>query len=68
MDAVTRIEIADLIGNAFGPAGADRASLLATATSNGANPRVLDALGRLPDRRFATMRHLWEHLPELPVG
>ena len=67
MNTVTRFEIAHLIEDAFGPAGADRASLLATATSKGAHPAVLDKLGELPDRRYRTMRELWQHIPEVPL-
>lgn len=68
MATVTRMEIADLIGSTFGPSGADRASLLAAATRLGAEPRVLETLGQLPDQQFRTMRDLWQHLPEVPVG
>lgn len=65
--SVTRIEIADLVGDAFGPAGAEKASLLSTAAHQGAHPAVLDKLGELPNRRFRTMRDLWDHLPDVPI-
>ncbi len=64
---VTRIDIADLIPDAFGPRGADRAALLATAAEKGAHPAVQAKLTELPDRRFRTMRELWDHIPEVPV-
>jgi hypothetical protein len=67
MNTVTRIDIADLIGDAFGPSGADRAALLATAAEKGAHPVVLEKLTELPDQRFRTMRELWDHIPEVPV-
>lgn len=64
---VTRIEIADLVGDAFAPGGAEKADLLSTAAQHGAHPAVLDKLGELPERRFRTMRDLWDHLPEVPI-
>lgn len=68
MSAVTRIEIADLVEDAFGPGGADRSSLHAAAAAKGAPPVILDKLGELPDRRFRSMRELWDYIPEVPVG
>ena len=67
MKVVTRLEIADLVSDAFGPAGADRAALLATAATNGAHPAVVDKLHELPDCTFRSMRQLWHHIPEVPV-
>lgn len=67
MRTVTRLEIADLIEDAFGSAGTDRAALLAAAATKGAHPVVVDKLGELPDRRFRSMRELWDYLPEVPV-
>lgn len=64
---VTRLEIADIIEDTFGPRGAARADLLATATTKNAPPQVLEALSQLPDIQFPTMRHLWGHIPEVPV-
>ena len=67
MTVLTRIEIADLVADAFGPDGATRAELLATAIEKGAHPVVLEKLGELPDRRFRTMRALWHYIPEVPI-
>lgn len=67
MNTVTRIDIADLIADAFGPTGADRSALLATAAEKGAHPAVLEKLAELPDHRFRSMRELWNHIPEVPV-
>lgn len=67
MNTVTRIEIADLVENAFGPAGAHRSALLAAAAERGAAPVLLAKLGELPDRHFRSMRDLWDHLPEVPL-
>lgn len=64
MNTMTRLEIADMLGDAFGPAGADRAALVAVATKNQADPDVLQRLRTLPDRRFRTMRDLWDLLPD----
>lgn len=68
MTVLTRIEIADLVADAFGPDGATRAELLATATAKGAHPLVLEKLRELPDQRFRTMRALWDFIPEVPIG
>ena len=67
MRTVTRREIADLVEDAFGPAGTDRAALLAVAASNGAHQVVLDRLREFPDRRFRSMRELWDYLANVPV-
>ena len=67
MGNVARIQIADLVADAFGPAGADRSEVLAAAVAGGASPELLAALERLPDRSFATMRDLWSYLPDVPV-
>lgn len=64
---VARIQIADLVADAFGPSGADRSQILAAAADGGAPPELLAALERLPDRSFATMRDLWSFLPDIPV-
>lgn len=68
MTTVTRLEIADLVEDAFGPGGTDRAALLAVAAEKGAHRVVVAKLGELPDRRFRSMRELWDYLPEVPVG
>lgn len=67
MNDVTRVRIADILGDAFGPQGAGKDDLLATATRAGAPPELLDELQKLPDRKFRTMRDLWDHLPEIPI-
>ena len=68
MPTLTRLEIVDLIEDAFAPGGATRSALLAVAAQKGAHPAVLEKLGELPDRRFRTMRDLWQHLPDVPLG
>ncbi len=65
--SVTRIQIADLVGDAFGPDGAETADLLLVARAKAASPAVLLELDRLPDRHFRHMRDLWEFLQGIPV-
>ncbi len=64
---VTRLQIADLVEDAFGPDGADTAALLDTARDQGGSPEVLACLERLPRRHFRRMQDLWAHLEGLPV-
>ncbi len=63
--SVTRLEIADTVGHAFGPQGASKGDLLAAAARQGAHPVVITELQRLPDITYRTMRSLWDHLPEV---
>jgi hypothetical protein len=68
MNELTRIEIANLVADAFGAKGADRSDLLAVAVQRNAPPSMLDKLRELPDRHFRSMQDLWYHIPEVPVG
>ncbi len=65
---VTRIEIADLLTDAFGPDGASKAELLAVADEKDAPQRVKEQLQTLPPRTFRRMRDLWVYLNDIPVG
>jgi hypothetical protein len=68
MSTVTRVAIADAVGDAFEAGGARRCSeILAVATSKKAPPAVLDRIAELPDRHFSHVRDLWRHMPEVPV-
>jgi hypothetical protein len=67
MSTVTRVAIADAVGDAFEAGGARRSEILATATSKKAPPAVLNRLAELPDRHFSHVRELWRHMPEVPV-
>jgi hypothetical protein len=67
MITLTRLDIADLVQDAFQPPGATRDEILAAATRNGVPPRVIELLHAIPDRRFRSMRELWVHLPDLDV-
>ncbi|WP_165985214.1 hypothetical protein [Streptomyces sp. YIM 98790] len=64
---VTRMEIADHLAGAFPQdGGLDRDALLAAAAC--ARPEVLTILRTLPEqRRYTTLRQLWEDLPHIPV-
>lgn len=67
MSTIERLDIADLVADAFGPRGATTADILEIARARGAHPRVLVQLRKLPERRFATMRDLWTYLPDVEV-
>ncbi|MGK5499618.1 DUF2795 domain-containing protein [Streptomyces sp. URMC 125] len=64
---VTRIEIADSVEHLFtGGSGADRQDLLSAAAQ--ARPEIRQVLEQLPERRYTSLRRLWEELPLIPVG
>ena len=64
---VTRIDIADTIGDVFDQPPVSRTELLATAESAQADPTVIDALERLPEGNYSMLRDLWRHLDDVPV-
>ena len=65
---VTRVEIADSIGNAFIRGSADRNDIVGCAVDAAARPQVIAALSRLPhDHTYPTMRDIWKHLEGIPV-
>ncbi|MEO3754411.1 hypothetical protein [Streptomyces sp. B6B3] len=63
---VTRVEIAEHLGPLFEHGVVDRPAMLAAVA--GTRPEVGELLGRLPDRSYTSLRQVWEHLPEVPVG
>jgi hypothetical protein len=65
---LTRLDLADAIGELFTYGPTTKEELVQYAIDSSAPDAVLEALERLPERRFATMRELWPHLPELPTG
>lgn len=67
MSTIERLDIADLVADAFGPRGATTEEILEIARARRAHPRVLAQLSELPERRFATMRDLWTYLPDVEV-
>lgn len=67
--AVTRVEVIDHIGQAFGTGRPlTRSDLVAAAGHNGARPEVVTVLGRLPDgRKFTQPQDLWHILADVPI-
>lgn len=65
---VTRTELAHHVQAAFATGPATRDRLLAHAASSHARPEVLSVLQRLPARAYTSIRDLWYHLADLPVG
>lgn len=57
---VTRVEVITHVGDAFARGPQTRLDLVAVATRSGARRAVLDLLGRLPERRFAEPRDIWQ--------
>ncbi|MFW6725039.1 hypothetical protein ACHZ98_33865 [Streptomyces sp. MAR4 CNY-716] len=66
MPDVTRLEIADLLADRFDTGAADTRELRAAAARS--RPEVRAVLEQLPQRRYSTLRELWEDLPTVPVG
>lgn len=65
---VTRVDIAEHLSPLFARGPVDRAAMLAAVAGAGARPEIADLLGRLPERSYTSLRQVWEHLPEVPVG
>jgi hypothetical protein len=63
---VTRVEIAEYLAPLFEHGAVERADMLAAVAE--ARPQVGDLLRRLPERSFTSLRQVWEHLPQVPVG
>lgn len=66
--AVTRTEMLNHIEAAFASGPATRDSLLAYAASSHARPEVIQMIHALPDKPYPTIRDLWYHLADVPVG
>jgi hypothetical protein len=64
----TRSEIVGHVGDAFTGGGVEPAELVAAAQRSGAPAPVVDALRRLPARRYRHVRDLWAEMPDVPVG
>ncbi|NEE04195.1 DUF2795 domain-containing protein [Phytoactinopolyspora halotolerans] len=62
---VTRVEIADAVGDAFDTCPANKDDLLAWATANRARVEVIHALQQLPEATYHAVRELWPHLSDL---
>jgi hypothetical protein len=64
---VSRTELVQAVGEAFGSRSATRDDMLAAATDAGARREVLDLLRGLRARDYNDVRQLWTELPEIPV-
>lgn len=64
---VTRLEIAEAVGEAFQEGGLGRGEILALVEV-ASRPEVVDVLRELPDRRYSRLNELWEELHDIPVG
>ena len=63
---LTRIEVLDFVGDAFGRTPVDRAVLVDAAARAGAREALLVRLHRLPDHLFEEPADLWPHLGDVP--
>ncbi|MGD9736721.1 MAG: DUF2795 domain-containing protein [Solirubrobacterales bacterium] len=62
------MELGSVVKPAFESGPASRQDLIQVAEERGGGEGVVRALSRLPEgKRFAALRDLWEHLPDLPV-
>lgn len=64
---VTRTEILDAIGDAFGPPPATKSQIIAAAEDTQARSELVALLRQLDDRTFHDVRDLWEYFPDVPV-
>lgn len=64
---VTRMEIAEAVGHAFGEGGATRDEIV-EAAHTADRQEIVEVLSGLPDRRYARLNELWEVLHDIPVG
>lgn len=65
--AVTRLEIAEAVGPAFGDGGATRGQIVEAART-AQREEIVEVLEGLPDRRYSRLNELWEELRDVPVG
>lgn len=64
---VTRVEIAEAVGDVFGDNGALPEEIVAAAEEAG-RPELAAVLQNLPERRYNRLNELWEELRDIPVG
>ncbi len=65
---VTRMDIADVVEDAFTQPPASKGDLLEAAASGQAPTELVAVLEQLPDQQYRTMRDLWPHLATVPVA
>ena len=63
----TRLEIADLLRDRLDGPLRSKAELIDAARALGARDAVVQALERLPERKYGGLRDLWPCLPGLPI-
>ena len=63
---LTRIEVLDFVGEAFGGRPVDRTVLIETAAAAGARDVLMTRLRALPAVHFADPEDLWTRLPDVP--
>ena len=63
----TRIEIADVLRDRLDGPLRSKAELLEAARALGARAVVVEALERLPERKYGGLRDLWPCLPGIPI-
>lgn len=66
--SVTRLEMVEIVANAFRSSLPTRTELLSAAVEERARPEVISLLEQLPDRRYQDVRDIWTELPDVPVG
>jgi hypothetical protein len=65
---VTRMEILDVVEDAFVGSWVSKDEILGAARDQGARPALLLTLERLDaERRFTTVRDMWADLADVPV-
>jgi len=67
-EPVTRVEILDVLDDAFAVGPASRVQLVGAARAQGARAELVALLEELPDRQYVHQRQLWVHMPQVPVG
>ncbi len=67
-EPVTRVEILDVLDDAFAVGPASRGQLIGAARAQGARVELVALLEELPDRLYVHQRQLWVHMPNVPVG
>lgn len=67
-ESVSRVEMVDVVANAFRVASPTRQEILSAAIEHRARPAVIQHLERLPERRYTDVRDIWTELPDVPVG
>ncbi|HZC25734.1 MAG TPA: DUF2795 domain-containing protein [Actinopolymorphaceae bacterium] len=67
-EPVTRVEILDVLDDAFAVGPASRGQLIGAAQAQGARAELIALLEQLPERLYVHQRQLWVHMPNVPVG